>query len=358
MEEHQMVDDDVVDDDMPSVDTVAEPSPILGGLHASATIDDSQKSMQEQIVVQEHEQEQERKEEEKQSNDMVDDDDDDADINKTGDGKSNENAIESVVEATDDDKNNNDDENNDAQERTAAAMDDDDNKKAESVKTDPKKNDEAAEKVNGESNYLERIEREFADLKEKFFKQKLAALKKEMEDTRSGTSDEFLKHCKLLEKKREEQVLLASQWRLFRLQNINGVHDSEKLSAHQQFEAEKEGLAQNMIASLDDRMRRLYDERNSLSLNSNGSGSNESGTRSTRKLRRRGGAASAAASKSFSDAIDSSGLHATELDAHQQLAPSHIDYTLDDDEILDDLQQIQSRAYFTSRQRSTSRRYD
>lgn len=96
---------------------------------------------------------------------------------------------------------------------------------------------------------MEKIEKEFADLKEKFFKDKIVALKREIEAIKNGvllsvwqlgltcaeTHPGFCDRCRELEQSRDDKVFAAEQWKHYQLQNINNVFDAERRQAEEEY---------------------------------------------------------------------------------------------------------------------------
>lgn len=101
------------------------------------------------------------------------------------------------------------------------------------------------EKERRKQEEIRNIEQEFSQLKEKFFAEKIAALKKEIDQltqgTRSavaiallltlasaGTHEGYLNEIRSLEEKKQRKVLLADQWRSYQQQCLNIAYDAEK----------------------------------------------------------------------------------------------------------------------------------
>eukprot|EP01133_Synstelium_polycarpum_P010265 gene10265-11972_t len=81
---------------------------------------------------------------------------------------------------------------------------------------------------------MERIEKEFSDLKEKFFNDKLGSIKKEMEEIKIGEHQVFQEKIRELDLKKEKKMQMAEAWKNYQLQNILNMFDAER----QQFEDE------------------------------------------------------------------------------------------------------------------------
>eukprot|EP01112_Ceratiomyxa_fruticulosa_P019957 TRINITY_DN6665_c0_g1_i1.p1 TRINITY_DN6665_c0_g1~~TRINITY_DN6665_c0_g1_i1.p1 ORF type:complete len:285 (+),score=69.50 TRINITY_DN6665_c0_g1_i1:378-1232(+) len=199
---------------------------------------------------------------------------------------------------------------------------------------------------------MEKIEKEFADLKEKFFKDKIQSLKREIEAIKNGVHPHFASTVRELELSRDEKINQAEQWRRYQLQNIENIFASEKNQAEEEFKGEKRQLKERMINNIVDRGRRIIEERSSLSLND---GIDSRSNSNTRQLRRR-----AADSKSTTNAANAvlsiaNGINNNNLGGSGQfdrdttqfplpqkrkLNPPHINYTLRESEIEEDLKLI------------------
>lgn len=136
---------------------------------------------------------------------------------------------------------------------------------------------------------MEKIEKEFTDLKEKFFAEKIASLKKELELLKSGEHVGFKEAAKALEEKKNSKVCLAEQWRQYQENNIRIAFDSDTKQAEDEFENDKRELLEKMIKSTVKRRKQLEDEKNTLNLTGrNGHEAVRTNPYPTRKLRKRG----------------------------------------------------------------------
>jgi len=163
---------------------------------------------------------------------------------------------------------------------------------------------------------MEKIEKEFADLKDKFFKDKIAALKREIEAIKNGTHPTFCEKCKELEQTRDDKVSAAEQWRLYQLQNVTNVFDAERRQAEEEYKAEKRQIRERMVQALVDKKKKLTEEKMTMNL------TDPSDTRTnTRTLRRRG----------------ANLQQPQQNNLKKKLSPPQINYTLLTSEIQEDL---------------------
>jgi len=172
---------------------------------------------------------------------------------------------------------------------------------------------------------MEKIEKEFQDLKEKFYREKIEQINKELEGIQSGSHEKLLLKLKEAEQKKEEKIWAAEQWRQYQLTNIEHMFVSDKQQAEEELQMEKEIIKERMIQALQDRQRKLEDDKFTMSLHDGGTdirgAANPSrNLRSTKKGKENAALLNHRAKK---------------------LNPSHINYTLKETEIGEDLALIQ-----------------
>lgn len=82
---------------------------------------------------------------------------------------------------------------------------------------------------------LEKIEKEFHSLKEKFFAEKIDSLKKEYEMLKMGTHEGFLKKCSDLEDIKQQKLWAAEKFREYQLKNLESIFESEIQQAEEEY---------------------------------------------------------------------------------------------------------------------------
>jgi len=169
---------------------------------------------------------------------------------------------------------------------------------------------------------MEKIEKEFADLKEKFFNDKIEALKKEYEMIKNGTHQVFIKKSKELEEIRDHKIWAAEKWKEFQLQNIENIFQAEKSQAEDEFLSDQKALSEKMVNSILEKKKKLIDEKNTLTI----SDGPEKIIRRTRPKRGK--------DKENKD----------QSNYRRRLNPPHISYTLKESEISEDLNLIIKQA--------------
>jgi len=174
---------------------------------------------------------------------------------------------------------------------------------------------------------MERIEREFQDVKEKFYREKVEHIRKEIELISAGTHEKLLQKLKECDQKREEKLWAAEQWRQYQLMSIEHTCSADKKQAEEEYEADKVLVKEKMIQALQDRQKKLEDEKNTMSLTD---GSNAADNRvqlqPPRNLR---------STKKGKENVTVLNHRAKKLN------PSHINYMLKESEISEDIAVIQ-----------------
>jgi len=176
---------------------------------------------------------------------------------------------------------------------------------------------------------MEKIEREFADLKEKLFAKKIRDLQDECKAIMDGTHEGFLRRAQELEVKKNARVWLAQKWKEYQLQNIEHVFQFECIEAEEEYNYEKRALRDEMTNEILDKQKKLEEEKLTMSLRADANG--DARAIKGRVLRnRRGGK-------------DRDTAFGQPYSRHRTIQPPHINYTLSDDEILSDLSLMRKR---------------
>jgi len=169
---------------------------------------------------------------------------------------------------------------------------------------------------------MEKIEKEFDDLKEKLFAKKIKDLQDECRAIMDGTHAVFLKRVQELESKKNAKVWLAHKWKEYQLQNIEHVFQSECLQAEEEYNYDRRSLRDGMANEILDKQKKLEEEKSTMSLRGEGNG-DARGVKGRVLRNRRGGKDKESFPQPFS--------------RHKTTQPPHINYTLNDEEIMADL---------------------
>ncbi|KAJ3212213.1 hypothetical protein HDU82_003184 [Entophlyctis luteolus] len=121
--------------------------------------------------------------------------------------------------------------------------------------------------------FMDRVEligREFAESKERIYFEKLAAFKQELRDVQddqqqhAGTHQEFEERIALLEFERKAAIRKAELFRNYQLECANVIYQVEKEAYDQEYLAEKQGLREKILQQLEDRRKKLKEDRDNF----------------------------------------------------------------------------------------------
>ncbi|XP_019633526.1 PREDICTED: sin3 histone deacetylase corepressor complex component SDS3-like [Branchiostoma belcheri] len=128
-------------------------------------------------------------------------------------------------------------------------------------------------------------EEQHTEMKEQVYKEKLAHLKKQLEELNQHASHpEYLKRLKRLENQHKERSWMAEIIQQFEIETVEKQYIKEKKDAVREFDEEKIKLKESLIQELEERKRMIESERNTMELTGD---STEVKPVLTRKLRRR-----------------------------------------------------------------------
>ncbi|XP_030567493.1 breast cancer metastasis-suppressor 1 homolog [Drosophila novamexicana] len=113
---------------------------------------------------------------------------------------------------------------------------------------------------------LASLERQFSQLREQYYYERISLIEQQLSDVRSGRSEEFVQPQKELDKVYRTRIEVADVLRKFRLQNIEHKYLSEEQAASQHFESEKQMAADNLREDLMERIRRLEEDRHNVDI--------------------------------------------------------------------------------------------
>lgn len=168
-------------------------------------------------------------------------------------------------------------------------------------------------------------ETEYTEIKEQMYQDKLAHLKKQLQQLQDGTLPEYIKKRRKIEQQYKERIRINEIWRDFELEVVEREYIKEKKATAKDFEEKKIELKESLIAEYEDKAKTIEMERHSLELTGNNfllTDSMESKPPSTRRLRRRPNDPMPLPEK------------------RRKASPIQIDFFLDDADIIDDLRII------------------
>ncbi|XP_073461335.1 breast cancer metastasis-suppressor 1 isoform X2 [Lithobates pipiens] len=112
------------------------------------------------------------------------------------------------------------------------------------------------------------LEKQFSELKEKLFKERLNQLKAKLEEVSSGRAMEYINPLADLQKNMKIRIEVAGIYKGFCLDVIKHRYECELQGAKQHLESEKVLLFDNMQCELLERIQRLEEDRQSIDISS------------------------------------------------------------------------------------------
>ncbi|TDG40119.1 hypothetical protein AWZ03_013455 [Drosophila navojoa] len=113
---------------------------------------------------------------------------------------------------------------------------------------------------------LASLDRQFSQLREQYYCERINHIERQLADVRSGRSEEFVQPQKELDKVYRTRIEVADVLRKFRLQNIEHKYLSEEQAATQHFESEKQMAIDSLREDLMERIRRLEEDRHNVDI--------------------------------------------------------------------------------------------
>ncbi|XP_068164302.1 breast cancer metastasis-suppressor 1 [Antennarius striatus] len=129
--------------------------------------------------------------------------------------------------------------------------------------------DEDCERRRGEClDEMSDLEKQFQDLKEKLFRERLNQVKVKLDEVLTGKAGEYREPLAALQDSMQIRTQVAGVYRELCLQVIQHKHECELQGARQHLESERSLLSDNMRAELLEKIRRLEEDRQNLDLDS------------------------------------------------------------------------------------------
>lgn len=123
------------------------------------------------------------------------------------------------------------------------------------------------------------------EIKEQMYQDKLASLKKKLQQLKDGTHHDYNRRVKKLESQYRERIRVNILYRDYRIECVEREYIGEKKAAAKEFEDKKIDLRENLISDFEDKKRSIEAERYSIELT--GDSTEMKPIMTTRKLRRR-----------------------------------------------------------------------
>ncbi|XP_061788626.1 sin3 histone deacetylase corepressor complex component SDS3 isoform X3 [Nerophis lumbriciformis] len=170
-----------------------------------------------------------------------------------------------------------------------------------------------------ETDLAKHDEDDYVEIKEQMYQDKLASLKRQLQQLQEGTLQEYQKRMKKLDQQYKERLRNADLFLKLETDQVERNYNKEKKAAVKEFDDKKVELKENLIAELEEKKKMIENEKLTMELTGD---SMEVKPIMTRKLRRRP-----------NDPVPIP-------DKRRKPAPAQLNYLLTDDQIMEDLRTL------------------
>ncbi|KAG8597912.1 hypothetical protein GDO81_002426 [Engystomops pustulosus] len=160
---------------------------------------------------------------------------------------------------------------------------------------------------------------DYVEMKEQMYQDKLASLKRQLQQLQDGTLQEYQKRMRKLDQQHKERLRNADLFLQLETEQVERNYIKEKKAAVKEFEDKKIELKENLIAELEEKKKMIENEKLTMELTGD---SMEVKPIMTRKLRRRP-----------NDPVPIP-------DKRRKPAPAQLNYLLTDEQIMEDLRTL------------------
>lgn len=112
------------------------------------------------------------------------------------------------------------------------------------------------------------LERQFSEIREQLYKERLAQIDSKLEEVRGGRAAEYLEPLQQLQEQMQIRTQVAGVLREMRINCTGYKQESETLGANQHMMSEKMLLFDAIKSELEDKIRRLEEDRNNIDISS------------------------------------------------------------------------------------------
>lgn len=159
-------------------------------------------------------------------------------------------------------------------------------------------------------------EEEYTEIKEQMYQDKLANLKKQLQQLQDGSHPEYERRLKKLEQAYKDRLILNEVFQTYEMERVEKEYIYEKKAAVREFEEKKIELRETLIMELEEKKRMIESERSTIELTGD---SMDVKPVTTRKLRRRPNDPMPLPEK------------------RRKTSPAQLNYLLEENEIIEDL---------------------
>ncbi|KAF7205562.1 transcript variant X2 [Nothobranchius furzeri] len=170
-----------------------------------------------------------------------------------------------------------------------------------------------------ETDLAKHDEDDYVEIKEQMYQDKLASLKRQLQQLQEGTLQEYQKRMKKLDQQYKERLRNAAAFGFVQTEQVERNYIKEKKAAVKEFDDKKVELKENLIAELEEKKKMIENEKLTMELTGD---SMEVKPIMTRKLRRRP-----------NDPVPIP-------DKRRKPAPAQLNYLLTDEQIMEDLRTL------------------
>ncbi|ROI16582.1 Sin3 histone deacetylase corepressor complex component SDS3 [Anabarilius grahami] len=135
-----------------------------------------------------------------------------------------------------------------------------------------------------ETDMAKHDEDDYVEIKEQMYQDRLASLKRQLQQLQEGTLQEYQKRMKKLDQQYKERLRNADLFLQLETEQVERNYIKEKKAAVKEFDDKKVELKENLIAELEEKKKMIENEKITMELTGD---SMEVKTHITRKLRRR-----------------------------------------------------------------------
>ncbi|CAO2629361.1 Sin3 histone deacetylase corepressor complex component SDS3, partial [Lemmus lemmus] len=135
-----------------------------------------------------------------------------------------------------------------------------------------------------ETDLAKHDDEDYVEMKEQMYQDKLASLKRQLQQLQEGTLQEYQKRMKKLDQQYRERIRNAELFLQLETEQVERNYIKEKKAAVKEFEDKKVELKENLIAELEEKKKMIENEKLTMELTGD---SMEVKPIMTRKLRRR-----------------------------------------------------------------------
>ncbi|XP_063051478.1 sin3 histone deacetylase corepressor complex component SDS3 isoform X1 [Engraulis encrasicolus] len=170
-----------------------------------------------------------------------------------------------------------------------------------------------------ETDLAKHDEDDYIEIKEQMYQDKLASLKRQLQQLQEGTLQEYQKRMKKLDQQYKERLRNADLFFQLETEQVERNYIKEKKAAVKEFDDKKVELKENLIAELEEKKKMIENEKLTMELTGD---SMEVKPIMTRKLRRRP-----------NDPVPIP-------DKRRKPAPAQLNYLLTEEQIMEDLRTL------------------